>query len=76
MVKVVMLAGLALQLLDLTNDKMGYKCIKDVPFDEQVPFWLGVGLFEKLELVLVEKSIYAKEFAFKLAERYQILQCF
>ncbi len=70
--RVAMLAGLALPLLDLTNDKMAINVLKDIPFNEQVPFWLSVGLFESARMGAGWKNPFMlKNSYFKLEERYQ-----
>lgn len=70
--RVAMLAGLALPLLDLTNDKMAINLLKDVPFVQQMPFWLGVGLFESARMGAGWKNPFMLNNAyFKLEDSYQ-----
>tara|TARA_X000000950_G_C13793302_1_gene610295 strand:- start:80 stop:571 length:492 start_codon:yes stop_codon:yes gene_type:complete len=70
--RVAMLAALALPVLDLTNDKLAINVLKDIPLEEQVPFWLSVGLFETARMGAGWKNPFMlRNSYFKLEEGYQ-----
>jgi hypothetical protein len=70
--RVAMLAALALPILDITNDKLAINVLKDIPLDEQVPFWLSFGLFESARMGAgwINPFMYKNSY-FKLEENYQ-----
>ena len=68
---VMQLVDFGSSTIDLTNDKMATNVLKDVPFDEQVPFG-SVGLFETARMGAGWKNPFMlKNSYFKLEERYQ-----
>jgi hypothetical protein len=70
--RIAMLAAVALPLLDLTNDKLAINVLKDIPLDEQVPFWLSFGLFETARMGAgwINPFMYQNSY-FKLEDGYQ-----
>jgi hypothetical protein len=70
--RIAMLAAVILPLLDLTNDKLAINVLKDIPLDEQVPFWLSFGLFETARMGAGWKNpfMYTNSY-FKLEDNYQ-----
>ena len=70
--RVAMLAAVALPLIDLTSDKLAINYLKDMPLNEQAPFWLTMGLFESARMGAGWKNPFMNRNSyFKLEDNYQ-----